>query len=69
VSYLYQWNRDGTAITGATSRRYRLAAMDAGATVTVTITGLEIGYSATSVTSSGIHVLANSVPPIVGAPD
>jgi hypothetical protein len=69
VSYSYQWNRDGSAIPGAISRSYVLTNLDAGATVTVTITGLKIGYSATSVTSNGIEVSARSAPPTVRAPD
>jgi hypothetical protein len=57
VSYSYQWNRDGSAIPGATSNTYVPTAPDVGTMVTVTITGLESGYSAASKTSSGVAVL------------
>jgi hypothetical protein len=69
VLYSYQWNRNGSSIPGATARRYVLSTLDAGATVTVTITGLKLGYSAVSTTSNGVAVIAGSAPPTVGAPD
>jgi hypothetical protein len=58
VSYSYQWNRDGTAIPGATSGDYVVAAADAGMYISVTVTGRESGFSTVSETSSGILVLA-----------
>ena len=62
VSYSYQWNRDGTAIAGATSNTYVSTALDAGTRITVTITGLESGYSAASKTSNAVAVLAALMP-------
>jgi hypothetical protein len=37
-TFAYQWKRSGTAISGATSSTYTLAAADVGNTITVTIT-------------------------------
>ena len=37
-TFAYQWNRSGTAISGATSSTYTLASADTGNTITVTIT-------------------------------
>jgi hypothetical protein len=61
VAYTYQWNRDGAAIAGATSRSYVLAEEDAGTAISVTITGLKPGYSAASQTSNPVAVLAPSI--------
>jgi hypothetical protein len=60
VSYSYQWNRDGSAIPSATSESYLLTEQDSGTAITVTITGLERGYSAASQTSEPVAVLAPS---------
>lgn len=62
VSFSYQWNRNGTAIPGATSKTYATTASDAGAALTVTVTGLEAGYSAASATSDAVAVLAAATP-------
>jgi hypothetical protein len=62
VSYSYQWNRAGLPIPGATSRTYVTTALDAGTQLTVTITGLESGYSAASKTSSAVAILPALVP-------
>ncbi|WP_157412821.1 S8 family serine peptidase [Aeromicrobium sp. Root236] len=43
-SVTYQWLRDGTAIAGATSRSYELAAVDLGRTLTVRSTSHTEGY-------------------------
>jgi len=58
VSYSYQWNRDGAPIPEAISKSYVPTSLDAGCVVTVTITGLESGYSAASRTSNGVTILA-----------
>ncbi len=57
VSYSYQWNRDGTAIAGATSSFYTTTTSDIGANITVTITGTKVGYSTTPRTSDAAFVL------------
>jgi 5'-nucleotidase len=48
--FTYQWNRAGVAIEGATDRRYRVTAADAGTELTVTVTAVveEGSASATS---------------------
>ncbi|MEA5029083.1 MAG: YDG domain-containing protein [Sphaerochaeta associata] len=40
----YQWNRGGTAISGATSKTYTLTAADVGSTITVTAIADGINY-------------------------
>jgi len=55
----YQWKRGGTAITGATTKTYKLVTADAGASITVTVTGKRTGYTTTSKTSA-----AKSVPTV-----
>jgi formyltetrahydrofolate hydrolase len=60
--FSYQWNRNGVAILGATAKTYVPTALDAGTTLTVTITGLESGYSAASATSNAVAVLAAPTP-------
>jgi 5'-nucleotidase len=52
VELAYQWNRDGSPIDGATASSYKLAAADAGADITVTVTASKEGYSDGSATSA-----------------
>jgi hypothetical protein len=47
----YQWYRSGTAISGATAQTYQLAASDVGKTMTVKVTGGQIGYISHSATA------------------
>lgn len=54
-AFAYQWKRDGANIGGATSSTYLLDALDAGTTVTCTVTGTNPGGTA-SATSNGIAV-------------
>lgn len=45
-SFAYQWNRNGSAISGATAATRVLAAGDVGATLTCTVTATKSGVSA-----------------------
>ncbi|WP_307386476.1 cutinase family protein [Microbacterium sp. SORGH_AS_0969] len=51
-SFGYQWKRNGTAINGATSKTYAITQADAGAKLTVTVTGMKANYASTSKTST-----------------
>lgn len=44
TTVLYQWYRNGTAITGATTYKYALTSADKGARITVKVTGKRAGY-------------------------
>ncbi|MDQ1574614.1 MAG: hypothetical protein QOH44_2173, partial [Actinomycetota bacterium] len=57
VTHTYQWLRGGVPIAGATSRIYRLTALDGGRKLTVTVTGIETGYTSVSKTS-GMKTIA-----------
>jgi hypothetical protein len=52
VALTYQWHRNGTAIAGATAATYTVQAADAGAKLTVTVTGAKPGYTTASRTSA-----------------
>ena len=56
VKLSYQWLRDGVAISGATGSSYTLVAADAGASITVSVTGSLSGYVSTSKTSKAVSV-------------
>jgi hypothetical protein len=70
VKLAYQWLREGSAISGATSSTYKLAVADAGKKVSVKVTGSLGGYSSVSKTSAQVSVaagsLASAVPTISG---
>ncbi len=51
-SYSYQWLRDGSEITGATTDMYRLVAADVGKKISVRVTGTKTGYEDVSATSA-----------------
>jgi hypothetical protein len=51
ASFSYEWLRNGTVISGATGRTYKLAASDAAGTITVRVTGNRSGYTVTAKTS------------------
>lgn len=52
VKLAYQWRRNGAAIKGATKTTYKVAPADAGARVTVTVTGSRATYPTTSQVSN-----------------
>jgi hypothetical protein len=56
VTLAYQWFRAGTAIPGATAGTYLLTADDAGAAITVAVTGTKTGYLTASTTSAAVTV-------------
>ncbi|MBO0983341.1 hypothetical protein [Rathayibacter sp. SD072] len=58
VTLAYQWKRAGVAISGATASTYTLVAADAGAAITVSVTGTKTGYSALTKTSTATTVKA-----------
>jgi len=65
VAFSYQWNSDGIPIPGATTAAYLTTSTDVGSTVDVSITGLKPGFSATTVTSKGVPILAALTPAAV----
>lgn len=58
VTFRYQWLRNGTAITGATSYTYALAAADKTARISVKVTGSLPGYTTASATSAQTAAVA-----------
>ncbi|NQX33806.1 carboxypeptidase-like regulatory domain-containing protein [Herbiconiux sp. VKM Ac-2851] len=69
----YQWLRSGTPIPGATASSYRLVKADAGATISVAVTGTRTGYTTTTRTSSATAAVlaklsATPTPTISGVP-
>ena len=56
-TYAYQWNRGGSAISGATASSYLLVTADGGATITVTVTATNSSGNA-SATSAGVGPIA-----------
>lgn len=55
-SYVYQWLRDGSPISGANSTRYTLTAKDAGHKISFRATAKLAGYGDATGTSPGINV-------------
>jgi len=73
VSFSYQWLRSGVPIPGATKDHYRAVQADAGATLTVSVTGSKKGYSSATVASAPTALvtggtLAGDTPTISGTP-
>lgn len=54
----YQWERDGTAIDGATAATYDLVTDDVGAEITVTVTGRNWAGSASETSAATDTVIA-----------
>ncbi|WKK72496.1 hypothetical protein Q0F99_05990 [Rathayibacter oskolensis] len=57
VTYAYQWKRGTTVISGATAATYTPVAGDAGASISVSVTGSKTGYT-TVVKSSAAKTIA-----------
>jgi hypothetical protein len=55
LTYTYRWNRDGSAISGATSSSYTVTSADEARTLTCTVTASDEG-GPTSATSGGVLV-------------
>ena len=56
----YKWSRNGATIAGANSKTYKVAATDAGTSLTVTVTGTYSNYAPVSKTSAGRSIPASS---------
>ncbi|MER2137543.1 MAG: S-layer homology domain-containing protein, partial [Arthrobacter sp.] len=59
----YQWLRGTTPIKGATAAAYTLTADDAGATISVEVTGTKPGYATTTKRSNPTSTVAKPMPP------
>lgn len=57
-SYAYQWLRDGVAISGATASTRLLAAPDAGALMSCTVTATKAGVSAVATSAQTTAIAA-----------
>jgi len=56
--YGYQWKRNGVAISGATKATYTLLKADAGAKLTVSVTGTKAGFTSATSTSASSAVVS-----------
>jgi hypothetical protein len=63
ITLAYRWLRNGHAISGATRTTYTLQRADAGARISVRVTGTKLAYNAASRTSRAVHVS-----PVITAP-
>ena len=64
----YQWLRNGSPISGATSKDYKLVSADAGADVSVRVSAAYQGDNPVSVTTDTVNVVSDEGPGIVGTP-
>lgn len=60
VNLSYQWYRDKTAISGADGASYDVQPGDAGAKLSVGVSGLRTGYTVTARTSTATPAVANA---------
>lgn len=63
VTLRFQWLRAGTAIGGATSQAYLVAAADAGKTISVRVTGTKTAYSTLARTSGTVAAPTDRLAP------
>ena len=61
VSFTYQWNRNGTVISGATGATYSPVAADVGSSLTVTVVASLTGYTSTTRSSAGTAAVLNQI--------
>jgi hypothetical protein len=69
ITLAYRWLRNGSAIAGATHPTYTLQRADAGARISVRVTGTRLAYNAASRTSTVVQVarsLTTAKPTITG---
>lgn len=70
VTLKYQWKRNSAPISGATGSKYTLVTADAGASITVAVSGTKSGYTAVTKTSAARVVekllTATPVPSVSG---
>jgi len=59
AAFTYQWYRGASAISGATASTYALVPADAGAAISVAVTGSATGYTAATVTSAATVAISN----------
>lgn len=57
-AYGYQWNRSGSAISGATAATRVLGAADVGATLTCTVTATNLGVPAVATSAATAAIAA-----------
>ncbi len=60
VSFSYQWKRDGSNLSGATSASYVAQAADVNHTLSVSVTGSLIGFESATQTSASTSAVANA---------
>ncbi|MDI9890492.1 beta strand repeat-containing protein [Microbacterium sp. IEGM 1404] len=56
----YQWNQNGSAISGATARTFTLTPAQLGKKITVTVTAAKAGYTSAARTSTGRTAVAGA---------
>ncbi|WP_160158508.1 excalibur calcium-binding domain-containing protein [Cellulomonas sp. SLBN-39] len=56
VALSYQWRRNGAAISGATGRTYTVRTADAGAAISVVVTGRRAGYTTVARASAAVRI-------------
>jgi len=61
TTFTYAWQREGAAITGATSASYTATAADLGKKLTVVVTGALTGHDTASATSPAVTVAAGTL--------